>query len=87
MRVKEDEGGREIVVVVYHVGEVGHGLSAFVHWGCEGGIRGVGGGVDSVDCCLPAVFSISREDCWGGGGHTLANSLLPSPCFLSPSWP
>ena len=53
--VDEGEGGGEVGVVVDDVGEVGHGFSAFVHGGCEGGGGGgVGGGVDGVDCCLPA---------------------------------
>ena len=43
-------------VVVYYVGEVGHGLAAFVHGGCEGGVcgGGVGGGVDGINGGLPA---------------------------------
>lgn len=51
--MEEDERRREVGVVVDYVGEVGHGFSAFVHWGCEGGVRGVGGGVDGVDRRLP----------------------------------
>ena len=44
-------------VVVNYVGEVGHGFSAFVHGGREGGIcgGGVGGGVDGVNGGLPAL--------------------------------
>ena len=52
--VDEGEGGREVGVVVDDVGEVGHGFSAFVHGGREGGGVGVGGRVDGVDGCLPA---------------------------------
>ncbi len=58
--MEEDEGGGEIGVVVDYVGEVGHGLSAFVHWGREGRIRGVGGGVDSVNRRLPTVLLVSK---------------------------
>ena len=59
--VEEDKGGREVGVVVDNVGEVGHGLSAFVHWGREDSIRGVGGGVDGVNRRLPAVLLVSKE--------------------------
>lgn len=52
--VEEGEGGGEGGVVVYYVGEVGHGFVAFVEGGGEVGGEGVGGGVDGVDCCLPA---------------------------------
>lgn len=55
--VEEGDCGGEVVVVVDHVGEVGHGLVAFVEGGGEG--VGVGarflGGVDDVDCSLPAI--------------------------------
>ena len=52
--VEEGEGGGEGRVVVYYVGEVGHGFVAFVEGGGEVGCgEGVGGGVDGVDCCLP----------------------------------
>ena len=40
--VEECEGRGEVGVVVDYVGEVGHGFSALVHWGCEGCVRGVG---------------------------------------------
>ena len=54
--VEEDEGGGEAGVVVDDVGEVGHGFAAFVHGGREGGGGVVaGGGINGVDCCLPAV--------------------------------
>ena len=57
--MQEDEGGREVGVVVDDVGEVGHGFSAFVYGGCEGRVGGgVGGGVDGVDCCLPTTDSL-----------------------------
>ena len=52
--VQEGEGGGEVRVVVYYVGEVGHGFVTFVEGGGEVGGEGVGGGVDGVDCCLPA---------------------------------
>lgn len=53
--MQEGEGGREGGVVVDYVGQVGHALVAFVEGCCEGvGVRGVGGGVDGVDCALPA---------------------------------
>ena len=52
--VEEGEGGGEVGVVVYYVGEVGHGFVTFVEGGGEVGGEGVGGGVDGVDCCLPA---------------------------------
>ena len=86
--VEEDEGGGEVGVVVDDVGEVGHGFSALVHWGCEGRVRGVGGRVDRIDCCLPAKFSVSKSEIARGGAIlTLANTLLPSPYSPSPSWP
>lgn len=89
MRVEEYEGRREVGVVVDYVGEVGHGFSAFVHWGCEGSIRGVGRGVDGVDCCLPAVPTVSESTAGSGiePGHTLANVLLPSPYSPFRFWP
>lgn len=59
--VEEDEGGREVDVVVNNVGEVGHGLSAFIHWRREDSTRGVGGGVDGVNRRLPAVLLVSKE--------------------------
>ena len=79
VRVDEDEGGREVGVVVDDVGEVGHGFSAFVHGGREGGGGGgvgVGGGVDGVDCCLPAGLLVSKSkelenESRGGGGSLL----------------
>ena len=60
--VQEYEGGWEVGVVVDYVGEVGHGFSAFVHGGCEGGFcgGGVGGGVDGVNRRLPAVFLLAK---------------------------
>lgn len=89
--MQEGEGGRQVGVIVDYVGEVGHGFSAFVHWRCQGGgVRVVGRGVDGVDCCLPAALFVSRVGgrCWiGDPRRTLANGLLPSPCFPAPFWP
>ena len=87
--MEECEGGREVGIVVNYVGEVGHGLSAFVHRGCEGSIGRIGGGVDGVNRRLPAVRSISKIICQrrSKAAHTLANVLLPSPYSPSPSWP
>ena len=65
--VDEGEGGREVGVVVDDVREVGHGFSAFVHGGCEGGVVDGGvRGVDGVDGCLPAelVVSNARAGIW-----------------------
>ena len=60
--VQEREGRREAGVVVDDVGEVGHGLAAFVHGGGEGRVRGVGrGGVDGVDGRLPAVAPVVSQ--------------------------
>lgn len=55
--MEEGDGGGEGVVVVDQVGEVGHGLVAFVQRGGEllGVCDGCFGGVDGVDCALPAV--------------------------------
>lgn len=89
--MQEGEGGRQVGVVVDYVGEVGHGFPAFVHWRCQGGgVRGIGGGVDGVDCCLPAVLFVSGVGgrCWiGDPRRTLAIGLLPSLCFPAPFWP
>ena len=60
VRVDEGEGRWKVGVVVDDVGEVGHGFSAFVHGGCEGG--GVGGGrVDGVDGRLPAGLCCEQK--------------------------
>jgi len=58
VRVEEGESRRESVIVVYDVGEVGHGFMAFIHWGCKGA-AGVGRRIDRVDCGLPAVLMVS----------------------------
>lgn len=89
MRVEEYEGRREVRVVVDYVGEVGHGFSAFVHGGCEGSIRGVGRGVDGVDCRPPAIPTVSESTAGGGiePRHTLVNVLLPSSCSPFRFWP
>ena len=51
----EGEDGREGSVVVGYIGEVGHRFVAFVLRGRERCVGGGGGGVDGVDCMLPAV--------------------------------
>lgn len=51
----EGEGDGEGGVVVYDVGEVGHGFVAFILWGCEGCVGCGGGGIDGENCVLPAV--------------------------------
>jgi hypothetical protein len=55
--VEKGDGGGEGVVVVDYVGEVGHGLVAFVQRGGELLVvcDGCFGRVDGVDCALPAV--------------------------------
>ena len=59
----EGEGRGEVGVVVNDVREVGHGFSAFVHGGREGGVvcGVIGGGVDGVDGCLPAGLVVSKS--------------------------
>ena len=52
--VQEGERRGQMGVVVYYIGEVGHGFVAFVEGGGEVGGDGIGGGVDGVYCCLPA---------------------------------
>lgn len=59
VRVQEGEGGREILVIIDDVGEVGHASVTLVHWGGKGG-GVVGGWVNSVNCCLPALYLISK---------------------------
>ncbi len=58
VRVDQGKSRRQGVIVVYYVGEVGHGFVAFVHRGCEGG--SVCRRIDGENCGLPAAFIISR---------------------------
>lgn len=53
--VEEGDGGREVVVVVDEVGEVGHGLMALVEGRFQGVLVGGGrfGGIDDVKRTLP----------------------------------
>ncbi len=60
--MQEGEGGWEGGVVVDDVGQVCHAFMAFVEGGGESfAVRGVGGGgVDGVNCALPAGRRVSR---------------------------
>ena len=60
VRVQEGKGGWEDIVVVYHVGEIGHRFFALVHWSGKS-CSVMDGGIDSVNCCLPTVKSLISE--------------------------
>lgn len=69
MRVEEGDSRGKVFVVVNHVGQIGHGLMAFVEGSREHlAVRSRNaGGVHDVDCTLPTVFQqgIALDDVQG----------------------
>ena len=81
VRMQESNDRRERIVVVYDIGEVGHGLVAFVGWSAQDGA----GVVDGVYRVLPAGICQHFVSQPQADQSTPEDARQPNPYSPSPS--